>query len=79
MGFQSTDEYLVKWDAVERELVILSQSHIRIANAYRALSNELHRERESGTTGLYEGSVSADAPKNKEGPEGLTELQRALF
>ncbi len=64
----------MKWDAVERELVILSQSHVRIANCYRALANELLRERVSGTDNLYERGVSADDSKNEKGAQRQTEI-----
>ncbi len=63
----------MKWDAVERELAILSLSHVRIARAYRALANELRRERSSGTDNLYEAGVSPNE-SNKTGPEGQSEL-----
>jgi len=70
----------MRWDAVERELVILSQCHIRTANAFRALADELRRERVSGTDNLYEGGVSRGESKNKTGPEGLADpAQSELF
>jgi len=37
----------MKWDAVEREFVVISHQLLGLSRSFGALAHELHRERES--------------------------------
>ncbi len=50
----------MKWDAVEREMVILGTQLERVSSTFLVLANELRKEREVGTVGLYEGRESTE-------------------
>ena len=57
----------MKWDAVEREFMIVSSQLRRLADSFQALASELHREREYVTDGLYERHAQ-DESNTKKGP-----------
>jgi len=61
----------VKWDTVERELVILGNQLHKVATSFECLAGELHRERESASRDGNERDDPA-VHQNKVGPEGLT-------
>ena len=63
----------MKWDAVEREFVILANQLHKVATSFECLAGELHRERKSGNRGGNESDAATGETKIKVGPEGLTD------
>ena len=58
----------MKWDAVEREIYILSWDFHSISKTLAALAGELHRERESGSMSSMGPALRTKTPQKKDGP-----------
>ncbi len=52
----------MRWDAVERELVVIATQLERLGRTFACLASELHRERENGNRGVYEGREAGGDP-----------------
>ncbi len=58
----------MKWDAVERELVIISRDFERLAKTFAVLALELHKEREAATPRGERGDASPPPNEDKDCP-----------
>ena len=57
----------MKWDAVERELLVVGTQLASLGRSFVALSAELHKERQFGSLSITEESVSGETNKKKAG------------
>ena len=62
----------MKWDAVEREFVIIGNQLHKLATSFEVLACELHREREVANHAGNESDAGGATNKNKSGPEALS-------
>ncbi len=60
----------MKWDALEREIYILSRDFASASKTLAALAAELQRERQFGSLGIMRAVTPLEDPKNpkKAGP-----------
>jgi len=64
----------VRWDEVERDLVILARDFSNVANSLTSLGAALRRERKNGTLRVSRGDAPADDKDS-----GLPAEQAMLF
>ncbi len=57
----------MRWDAVERELVVIATQLERLGRTFACLARELHRERENGNRGVYGERERVDDPTQSDG------------